>query len=42
MNCLELDARLHPYVDGELSVDETAAADAHVGACATCAALVRH
>jgi mycothiol system anti-sigma-R factor len=41
MNCSEFGARLHPYVDGELSVGETAAADAHVATCATCAALVR-
>jgi anti-sigma factor RsiW len=41
MNCSEFGARLHPYVDGELSVDEIAAADAHAGTCATCLALVR-
>ena len=41
MTCLELDARLHPYVDGELSVDETAAAEAHIAGCRSCAALVR-
>jgi len=41
MNCLELDARLHPYVDGELSVDETAAAEAHIASCPSCAGLVR-
>lgn len=41
MSCLGLDSRLHAYVDGELSVDETAAADAHVATCETCAALVR-
>jgi anti-sigma factor (TIGR02949 family) len=40
MNCVELDSRLHPYVDGELSVDEMAAADAHVAACPACATLV--
>lgn len=40
MNCLELDSRLHPYVDGELSVDEMAAADAHVAACPACTTLV--
>lgn len=40
MNCLELDTRVHPYVDGELSVDEMAAADAHVATCARCATLV--
>jgi anti-sigma factor (TIGR02949 family) len=42
MSCLELEARLHPYVDGELPVEETAAADAHVATCHSCAALVRH
>jgi len=41
MTCLEVEARLHPYVDGELPVEETAAADAHVVGCAACAALVR-
>ena len=41
MNCTEFGAWLHPYVDGELSVGETAAADAHVATCVTCAALVR-
>jgi anti-sigma factor RsiW len=41
MNCIEFDARLHPYVDGELSVGETAAADAHVATCVTCAPLAR-
>jgi anti-sigma factor (TIGR02949 family) len=41
MNCVELHARLHPYVDGELSVDDVTAADAHVAACSRCAALVR-
>lgn len=40
MNCLELDTRLHPYVDGELSVDEMAAADAHVATCPACTTLV--
>lgn len=41
MNCQEFAARLHPYVDGELSVGETAAADAHSGECRSCAALAR-
>src|SRR5688500_53527 len=41
MNCTEFEARRHPYVDGELSVDDTAAADAHVAGCASCAALAR-
>jgi mycothiol system anti-sigma-R factor len=41
MNCTEFGAWVHPYVDGELSVGETAAADAHVATCVTCAAVVR-
>jgi anti-sigma factor (TIGR02949 family) len=41
MNCVELHARLHPYVDGELSVDDVTAADAHVATCSRCADLVR-
>lgn len=41
MNCRELQASLHPYVDGELPVDGIAAADAHVAECRECAALVR-
>jgi anti-sigma factor (TIGR02949 family) len=41
MNCVELAARLHPYVDGELTVEETAAGDAHVAGCVSCTALVR-
>ena len=40
MTCLEVEARLHPYVDGELPVEETAAADAHVAVCQQCAVLV--
>src|SRR5439155_11466152 len=40
MNCDEVAARLHPYVDGELPVEETAAADAHVAGCQQCAVLV--
>ena len=42
MNCAELQARLHPYVDGELPVAETTAADAHAAACPRCAARVGH
>lgn len=42
MNCREFEARLHPYVDGELSVGETAAAEAHCAECWACAARVRH
>jgi anti-sigma factor RsiW len=41
MTCREIEAYLHPYVDGELSAGETAAADAHVGECAACAKLVQ-
>src|SRR3990172_12517797 len=41
MICGEFFARLHPYVDGELPVAETAAADAHCAECGRCAALVR-
>jgi anti-sigma factor RsiW len=41
MNCGELRASLHPYIDGELSVDGMAAADAHVAECRTCEGLVR-
>jgi anti-sigma factor (TIGR02949 family) len=37
MNCLEFRARLGPYVDGELSVSDLAAADAHCAACPECA-----
>ena len=39
MNCLELQASLHPYVDGELGVNETVAAQAHVAECARCRSL---
>jgi len=41
MNCHEFEARLHPYVDGELTVGETAAADAHGADCRRCAELAR-
>jgi mycothiol system anti-sigma-R factor len=41
MTCSEFEARFHPYVDGELSVVETAAADAHAAECPRCAARVR-
>jgi mycothiol system anti-sigma-R factor len=40
MTCAAFAARLDPYVDGELGADETARGDAHVAACARCAALV--
>jgi anti-sigma factor RsiW len=41
MICQEFEARLHPYVDGELSVSEMAAADAHRAGCRPCAELAR-
>lgn len=41
MNCAEFRTRLHPYVDGELPVSETAAADAHGVECRACAELAR-
>lgn len=41
MNCIELRAHLHPYVDGELSVGEMAAAGAHCAECRGCAAIVQ-
>jgi len=41
MNCQEFEARLHPYVDGELTAGETAAADAHGTECWRCADLAR-
>jgi len=36
MNCVEFEARLHPYVDGELETTEMAAAEAHLAQCAEC------
>lgn len=39
MNCREFEARLHPYVDGELSVSDTVSADAHTVECWHCAGL---
>lgn len=36
MNCTEFEHHLHPYVDGELGVSDTAAADAHAAECAMC------
>ncbi len=41
MNCREFEARLHPYVDGELEVIETTEARAHAAECGHCAALAR-
>lgn len=40
MNCTEFEAFLHPYVDGELSVADTAAAEAHRQMCPGCRGLV--
>jgi len=36
MNCIEFEARLHPYVDGELELNEVAAAEAHLAQCEQC------
>jgi anti-sigma factor RsiW len=41
MTCAEVQARLHAYVDGELTVGEIAAADAHCAECRPCGALAR-
>jgi anti-sigma factor RsiW len=41
MICAEFEAQLHAYVDGELSVEQTAAGDVHVAVCSQCAALAR-
>lgn len=41
MNCSEVRARLHAYVDGELPVSETADVDGHCVACRQCATLAR-
>jgi mycothiol system anti-sigma-R factor len=41
MTCTDIEARLHPYVDGELPVSETATVDAHLAGCPACAALAR-
>jgi mycothiol system anti-sigma-R factor len=40
MNCSEVRARLHAYVDGELMVSDTAEVDGHCMECHQCAALV--
>jgi len=40
MNCPEFEHHLHPYVDGELEVSETLAAEAHAAECAACRGLV--
>ncbi|MGH7323507.1 MAG: anti-sigma factor family protein [Candidatus Rokuibacteriota bacterium] len=41
MNCAEVRARLHAYVDGELTVGEIAAVDGHCEECRECEALAR-
>jgi mycothiol system anti-sigma-R factor len=41
MNCQDFLARLHPYVDGELAVEETAAASQHASECRDCGARFR-
>jgi len=41
MNCAELRASLHPYVDGELTVGEMAAVEGHCAECRACAEFVR-
>ncbi len=40
MTCQEALAYVEPYLDGELSVSETAAVDAHVATCEDCTRLV--
>lgn len=40
MNCEKFQPFLHPYVDGELGVDETVTADAHLAECVHCRGLV--
>ncbi len=39
MNCLEFQNSLHVYVDGELGVEETLAADTHLSECPRCRGL---
>jgi mycothiol system anti-sigma-R factor len=41
MNCSEIRARLHAYVDGELTASDIAEIDGHCAECRQCAALVR-
>jgi mycothiol system anti-sigma-R factor len=36
MNCTELESRLHPFVDGELSAGDMSEADAHIAECPGC------
>jgi mycothiol system anti-sigma-R factor len=40
MNCAEFEARVHPYVDGELEATDMAAADAHLVQCPECQSRV--
>jgi len=39
MSCTEFEHHLHPYVDGELEVSETLAAEAHAAKCVDCRSL---
>jgi mycothiol system anti-sigma-R factor len=41
MNCSDIRARLHAYVDGELTVSEITEVDGHCMECPQCAALAR-
>jgi mycothiol system anti-sigma-R factor len=41
MSCSEIRARLHAYVDGELTASDIAEIDGHCAECPQCAALVR-
>src|SRR5918996_1683042 len=41
MNCTEIRARLHAYVDGELTVSEITEVDGHCRECPQCAAVAR-
>jgi anti-sigma factor RsiW len=41
MNCQEFEIALHPFVDGELTVSEMTAAEAHAAECRRCGALAR-
>ncbi len=36
MNCIEFEARLHPYIDNELAMSEMVAAEAHLAQCVDC------
>mgnify|MGYP001616589659 CR=1 FL=1 len=40
MSCREFESRLHPFVDGELDVAETLAAEAHAAECPDCRSRV--